>query len=239
MIVVMPMAGRGSRFSNEGYSIPKPLIEVLGVPMFVQAIKSIEGVPFSKLVLICLEEHEMAYNITGLIKQHLWHLNVQLICIPDITEGQLCTVMEAKVEFKDESLLVIASDSYIQGNLQSDLENLIDSDGIISVINLPGESWSFARTDETGRVVQVAEKERISDYASTGIYYFKDGNEFISIGTEMIAKNERVRGEFYIIPVYQKMITSGKLIRISKANQMWDMGTPENLQKFLNHFQNR
>jgi NDP-sugar pyrophosphorylase family protein len=239
MIVVMPMAGRGSRFSNEGYAIPKPLIEVLGVPMFVQALKSIEGVPFSKLVLICLEEHEKAYNISGLIKHHLGHLNVHLICIPDITEGQLCTVMEAKEEFKDDSLLVIASDSYIQGNLQSDLENLTDADGIISVIDLPGESWSFARTDDSGKVVQVAEKERISDHASTGIYYFKDGNEFISIGTEMKAKDERVRGEFYIIPVYQKMIAGGKLIRISEANQMWDMGTPENLQKFVNHFQNR
>jgi len=80
--------------------------------------------------------------------------------------------------------------------------------------------------------VEVAEKKRISDHASTGIYYFSDGKQLCELADAMIAADERTRGEFYVIPVYQKLINRGEKITLSFATEMWDMGTPEAKEKF-------
>ena len=100
---------------------------------------------------------------------------------------------------------------------------------------MPGDRWSFARTDESGRVVEVTEKVRISEHASTGIYYFANGHQLVAIADEMIAHNERTRGEFYVMPVYQKYFERGWRVEISEASAMWDMGTPEALETFRSH----
>ena len=110
-----------------------------------------------------------------------------------------------------------------------------DCSGIISVANMPGDHWSFARTDATGRVVEVAEKARISDYASTGLYYFAYGRQFVEVAEEMIRNREKMRGEYYVIPVYQNYIERGWRVEISMAKEMWDMGTPEALATFEQH----
>src|SRR5690606_27192673 len=105
--------------------------------------------------------------------------------------------------------------------------------GIISVADMPGDRWSFARTDENGRVVEVAEKVRISNQASTGLYYFASGRELLAVADEMIANGEKTRGEYYVMPVYQKYIARGRPVTVSPATAMWDMGTPEALATFL------
>ncbi len=98
---------------------------------------------------------------------------------------------------------------------------------IISVIKQDGNNWSFAKFDENNKVLEVAEKKRISEYASTGIYYFTLGSDFCEFAATVIKKNERVAGEFYIMLVYQYMLDIGKTVKVSFANQMWDMGNPE------------
>ncbi len=236
MIVVVPMAGRGSRFANNGYTTPKPFIEVLGQPMFIRALKSIEQVQYSKIVFVALKEHDEEYKLHLTLKQNNME-RAEVVCIDEVTEGQLCTVLAARKYFENgEDLLIMASDSYIASGIQADISNKSsDCKGIISVINLPGEQWSFAKTNELGDVTEVAEKVRISDHASTGIYYFADGKEFCATADAIIAGNERTRGEFYVIPVYQKMIDRGEKVTLSHAQEMWDMGTPDAKEKFENY----
>src|SRR2546423_530303 len=108
-------------------------------------------------------------------------------------------------------------------------QNDSDCAGLISVAALPGNQWSFAQTDEKGNVIQVAEKERISDFASTGLYYFSNGRVFVERAEEVISRDERTKNEFYVIPLYQKYIDRGEAIGISLAKQMFDMGNPEAL----------
>ncbi|MGK0136896.1 MAG: dTDP-glucose pyrophosphorylase [Algoriphagus sp.] len=234
MKVVVPMAGRGSRFANSLFSRPKPLIDVLGKPMFTWAIKSLNGMEYSEIIFIALKEHESQFGLRELMKKYV-KVPFQLVLIDEVTEGQLCTVLAAKsIISTDESLLVIASDTLIEGNLMSDLTTALeDVDGIISVFNLPGEQWSFAKFDSDGKVIEVAEKTRISDWASTGMYYFKSGAKLVEEAERLINNNERTRGEFYIMPLYQKLIDSGLNIRIAKAKSMRDMGTPETLAQFV------
>ena len=238
MIVVMPMAGRGSRFKNKGYEVPKPLIDVNGLPMFVQSLKSLNDLSFDLLVLIALQEHEDEFKISELLTQYLPDQKTELVLIPDVTEGQLCTVMVAEEYFKGKPLLIVASDTYILSEIGADVRKYQASDGLIQVMEMPGDAWSFAKVDEQEKVIEVAEKVRISEWASTGTYYFKDGSLFASFSNAMINAKEKTRGEYYIMPVYQKYIDEGYQINITKAIEMWDMGNPESLNKFLNKIKN-
>lgn len=231
MLLIIPMAGRGSRFSNVGYTTPKPLIEVAGKPMIYHAFKSVSQVNYRKVVFIALEEHEKQYQVHNLLKKEVIN-DFELILLDGVTEGQLCTVLKASPFFKeDEGLLIAASDSYIKSNIAEELKTS-KADGIISVIDLPGEKWSFAKTNELGQVIQVAEKERISNNASTGIYYFSNTLNFQEEAQKMISNKETTRGEYYVMPLYNKLIQNGKTILLSHAQEMWDMGTPEAKQNF-------
>ncbi len=238
MIVIIPMAGRGSRFSDRGYETPKPLIEVAGKPMFYWALQSLKGLPISRLVIVALQEHEEHYGLSSLFSQHCdLSVSPDFVFLPDVTEGQLCTIMAAENYFEyQKPLLIAASDTLVVSKLAEDIGSQPEkSAGLISVANLPGERWSFAKTDTEGKVFEVAEKVRISDYASTGIYFFSRCDVFRHYARQILDKQEKTKGEYYVIPVYQKMIDAGLWIGISQASEMWDMGTPEAKAAFEQH----
>ena len=236
MIVVVPMAGKGSRYSEKGYNMPKPLIKVAGKPMFLWALKSLEDIEYEKLIFIALKQHEQQYQISKSLNKYV-EKSFELVLIDEVTEGQLCTVLKAKEFFKmDDDLLIIASDSFIKSKIGNDIVNKDPyTKGIISVINLPGDKWSFAKVDKEGNVTEVAEKCRISDHASTGLYYFSNPGDFLSASDRIIQYKEKTKGEYYVIPVYQKLIEKKAKIKISIASEMWDMGTPEAKEIFENY----
>jgi UDP-N-acetylglucosamine diphosphorylase / glucose-1-phosphate thymidylyltransferase / UDP-N-acetylgalactosamine diphosphorylase / glucosamine-1-phosphate N-acetyltransferase / galactosamine-1-phosphate N-acetyltransferase len=236
MKIVIPMAGHGSRFINQGTRMPKPLIQVGGRPMIAWALESIANIQASQIIFIVLREHEERYKVTSMLRD-LVDTSLEVVLLDSVTEGQLCSVLAAR-EFiaTDEDILICSSDTNIVSDLWKDINNRsADCHGIISVADLPGNRWSFARTDKDGQVVEVAEKVRISNHASTGLYYFSHGRELVVVADEMISQNAKTRGEYYVIPVYQKFIERGWLVRTSVAEGMWDMGTPEALSKFEEH----
>ena len=231
MKVVVPMAGRGSRFANTAGTIPKPLISVMGRPMVSWALKSIENVPFSQIIFIALKEHDEKFQVRKVLTSAM-ERPFELLLLDGITEGQLCTVLEAKFHINtDEDLLIISSDTYVISDIGKHIgQRGRDCAGLISVASLPGNQWSFAQTDENGKVIRVAEKERISDFASTGLYYFSNGRIFVERAEEVVSRGERTKNEFYVIPLYQKYIDRGEVIGISPAKQLFDMGNPEALR---------
>jgi len=234
MKVIVPMAGRGSRFKNVGEMTPKPLIPVLGKPMLYWALKSIDGIEYSQLVFIALKEHEVNFGLKTLLHE-LYGNNVTLILIDEVTEGQLCTVLAAEEHLNSsEDILITSSDTFVKSKIGEHISRKADDcAGLISVANLPGDRWSFAKVDETGRVTEVAEKRRISNYASTGLYYFANGYDFLTEAKRIIENKEKTQGEYYVVPVYQKLIERGLKIEISLADEVYDMGTPESLRQSL------
>jgi dTDP-glucose pyrophosphorylase len=234
MKVIVPMAGRGSRFKNVGEMTPKPLIPVLGKPMLYWALKSIDGIEYSQLVFIALKEHEVNFGLKTLLHE-LYGNNVTLILIDEVTEGQLCTVLAAEEHLNSsEDILITSSDTFVKSKIGEHISRKADDcAGLISVANLPGDRWSFAKVDDTGRVVEVAEKRRISNYASTGLYYFANGYDFLTEAKRIIENKEKTQGEYYVIPVYQKFIERGLKVEISLADEVYDMGTPASLKQSI------
>lgn len=236
MIVVVPMAGRGSRFADRGVDTPKPLIEVRGRPMVAWALDGLRDVldVASRVVFVALRDHDERFGLRALLPS-VTGRPTDVVLLDGVTEGQLCTVLAAAPLLEPaEDVLVASCDTYVAPGIGRDIAaRRADCHGIISVVRAEGDRWSFARTDETGRVVQVAEKQRISDLASTGLYYFGRADELIETGNDMIARQEKTRGEYYVIPVYDKYIARGWRVDVSEAAEMHDMGTPDALRAFL------
>ena len=232
--IVMPMAGRGSRFAQVGIKTPKPMIDVRGRPMYAWATDSLPLELAGRVIFICLAEHLESNDLRRDIETRYARLRPIIIPLDKVTEGQACTVLEARPYIdNDEPVLIYNADTYCRTGLSQMLPTLPASvAGVLGVFNAPGDKWSFVRRDDSGRVVEAAEKKRISDWACTGLYHFSRGNEFVRYADAMIAANDRVNNEFYVAPVYNRMIADGLDIRVDVAREVWVLGTPEDLAYF-------
>jgi dTDP-glucose pyrophosphorylase len=234
MNIVMPMAGRGSRFAQIGIATPKPLIPVRGKPMYAWAT---DGLPLGRarrLIFICLAEHLTDLALAEDIKARYAQYDPAIIALDEVTEGQACTVLTARrLIDNDDPLLIFNADTYCPTTLDQSLRDFgAPVDGVLDVFRAEGDKWSFARADEQGRVVETAEKRRISPWATTGLYYFRRGSDFVQHATAMIAANERSNNEFYVAPVYNRLIAAGGDVRINPVEHVWVLGTPEDLAHF-------
>ncbi len=235
--IIIPMAGRGSRFANVGYKLPKPLIDVAGRPMIARVIENLRPQVPHRFIFLVLDEHLKKFDLASQLKS--W-AGPQTICVTvdQLTEGAACTVLLAQEYLSSGNDLMIAnSDQLIEDNI-SDYVNFSrvgDLSGTIMVFEDNDPKWSFARLNEKGNVVEVAEKKLISNLATVGIYYFRKGNDFIAAAKEMVRKDIRVNNEFYVCPVYNEMINLNQRITTWKIEKqtMHGIGTPEDLKIYV------
>jgi HAD superfamily hydrolase (TIGR01509 family) len=234
--VLIPMAGAGSRFKQQGYKLPKPLIDVNGKPMIQWVVENLNMK--ANFVFVVQKSHYEEYNL-GIILP-LIAPGCKIVQTEGLTEGAACTTLLAKEYINNSDHLLIAnSDQFVEWDSCDFMYHMISHDadgGILSFIDSTlNPKWSFAKLNSDGNVVEVAEKKPISDIATVGIYYFKRGNEYVKFTEQMISKNIRVNNEFYICPVYNEYVSDNKKIKTKNCNKMWGLGTPEDLQYFLSH----
>jgi dTDP-glucose pyrophosphorylase len=235
MNVLIPMAGAGSRFAAAGYTFPKPLIEVRGKPMIQVVVENLNVE--AHFIFIVQKEHYEKYNLKQLL--NLIAPGCDIIQVDGITEGAACTTLLAKELINNgEPLLMANSDQFVEWNSNECLYAFTADtiDGGIVTFEATHPKWSFAKLDENGFVSEVAEKKPISNIATVGIYYWKQGSDYVKYAEQMIQKNIRVNNEFYVCPVFNEAISDGKKIRTKHIERMWGIGTPEDLNYFLeNH----
>lgn len=230
--IVIPCAGLGSRFKNAGFKLPKPLIDVNGKPMIQQVVENIniDG----NYIFLVQREHYITYNLGILLP--LIAPKCQIIQVDGLTQGSACTTLLAKELINnDDHLLIANSDQFVEWSSSDFMYHMSSSevDGGILTFQDSNPKWSFAKLDEYEFVTEVAEKKPISNIATVGIYYFNKGKEYVSCAEEMIKKNIRTSGEFYVCPVYNEMIKSNKKIKTFNCDKMWGLGTPEDYNIFL------
>ncbi len=239
--ILIPMAGRGSRFADAGYAFPKPLIDVKGKTMIEVVVNNLRPQGDHKFIFICQREHYEKYDLYNILKNATQD-KFEIIQINGVTEGAACTALLAKRFIdNDDELLIANSDQYIETNINDFLKDARDGDwdGSIMTFEATHPKWSYARVDASGRVMEVAEKRVISPHATVGIYYWKKGSDFVEEAQSMIQKNIRHNNEFYVCPVYNEMILAGKRAGIHeiRQEQMHGLGTPEDLTLFLKKLQ--
>jgi dTDP-glucose pyrophosphorylase len=236
--IVIPMAGRGSRFANAGFTTPKPLIPVGGRPMIQWVIDNVRPSRAHRFTFICLQEHLDQYPE---VPRELRRIcpGCEIVPVAAVTEGAACTVLLSR-KFIDSAdpLMIANSDQIVE----------LDINGYLAAADAPGVAglimtfwadhpkWSYCRMRADGTVSEVVEKQVVSNDATVGIYNFRHGRDFVRAADAMIAANLRVNNEFYVAPTYNQIIAEGgKIITMKtgrEGNGMHGVGTPEDLEKF-------
>ena len=238
MNILIPMAGRGSRFKESGYTDSKPFIDVNGKPMIQRVIENL-NIEFDsnyEFVIICLQEDYDRYDFS-IFDDIIGHEEWKVICLPDVTEGAAQTILEASGYIDNNiPLLTLNSDQMIDYNPEETFKRFEKFDGGIPCFYGKGPDWSYAKIDDDGLVTKVAEKVQISNDATAGYYYWKRGSDFVKYAEQMIEHNDRSNGEFYVAPVYNWAIEDGKKFKISYVDKVYELGTPEYLENYL-HFE--
>ena len=235
--VVIPMAGAGSRFAKAGYTKPKPFIDVLGKPMICHVLDNLNMDDVKFILLVRQEHYESEQETILWIREHY---NVEYVIISKLTEGAACTVLHAHRLINNNMPLLIAnSDQIVDMNIADYIEDcnnrMLDGSILCFTDTTACDSYSFAKTNESGIVAEVREKQPISTHATVGIYYFSRGKSFVEAAIDMIVRNERVNNEFYVAPVYNYAIAKGEKYGIYNIDfsQMHGTGTPDDLNKYI------
>lgn len=231
MKILIPMAGEGSRFAKEGYKLPKPLIDVEGKPMIQRVVENLQH--FNADFIFLVRSSHLENNHLEELLQTITNNRCEIVPVDRLTEGAACTVLLAKDLINTSTSLLIANaDQIIEYNGAEFMHASLDSD-VVWTFNASNPKWSFVRLGNNGQVVEVAEKNPISDIATCGVYYWQEGRAFVQCAEEMISRNIRVNSEFYICPVYNIGIEQGRKIVPFFVNKMWGLGTPEDLEEYL------
>jgi HAD superfamily hydrolase (TIGR01509 family) len=233
--ILIPMAGAGSRFQQAGYTFPKPLIEINSKPMIQVVVENLNI--DANYIYVVQKSHREKYNLDTML--NLITPGCKIVEVDVLTEGAACTSLLAKEYINNESPLFFAnSDQFVEWDSNEFMYKMQESncDGGIVTFKSTHPKWSFAKIDGNGFVTEVAEKNPISDNATVGFYYWKNGSDFVKYAEQMIERNIRVNNEFYVCPVFNQAIEDSKKIRIFESGKMWGLGTPEDLKFYLENY---
>lgn len=234
MNIVIPLAGKDPILEKAG--LFKPLIDIGGRPLIIRCTESFPDLfnpGKNRMVFIVLQEHERKFSVSARLKALYTGSEVRVV--PQLTEGAAATVLSVKeIIDSPEELAIYLADIYFQADLYSNIqrcrkENLA---GFIPCFPSSNKKYSYAVQGKDGFVSKVAEKEVISSNASAGFYFFSHGSDFVQAADEMIRKDIRVNGLFYICPVYNQLLPMKKKVLLAQANYLFGLGNVAEIKAF-------
>ncbi len=235
--IVIPMAGAGRSFERAGYTFPKPLADVLGKPMVQWVVENMNAE--AQYIFVVLREHYEKYNLQYLL--NLIAPGCFIVQLAQPTQGAALSVLAAE-EFISgpDPLAIVNCDQLLEWNSNEFFYAMSadECDGGLVTFTSTHPKWSYVKTADSGLVTEAAEKKPISNQATAGIYYFARGDQYLQHTRDMIAAKISTNGEYFVCPVYNQYVRTGARIRAFPINKMWSFSTPEDLEFFLQHYDN-
>lgn len=235
--IVITMGGLGSRFRQKGFNVPKYMIKAKGKTLFEWSIISLQGYKdiVNQYIFIALKDNNT--DVESFIKKELQRLNIanyHIIVLNELTDGQATTAMIAQKYWeKDNGLLIYNIDTYVEEGEMNAKD--LKGDGFIPCFKAEGNHWSFVKLNDKGEVIEIKEKERISDNCTLGAYYFSSCELYKNLYEEFYGDKE-FKKEKYVAPLYNYLLHKGGEIYISDipSEKVHVLGTPEELEQFIN-----
>lgn len=234
--LLVPLAGRGQRFVDEGYVVPKYMITARDKHLIDWALSSI-NTDECNLIFCLRQDHISNFGVDEIFRKKFGN-DIKIVVIDKITDGSVSTCLLAKEHINNElPLYIYTVDVHFQPIF---VPSEMKSDGHVLTFKSNNPAYSYVKTGDDGYGLLTAEKEVVSNNACVGVYGFKTGRMFVQYAEIMIARNLRTRNEFYITPLYNLMIADGLKVTIEEVSDMFIMGTPEEYKFFttrvLNYF---
>ncbi|MBC2689520.1 MULTISPECIES: glycosyltransferase family 2 protein [Pseudomonas] len=236
-MIIITMAGASSRFFRAGYNIPKYQLEINGKSVFKYSVESFSNYFKTENFIFVIRD---IYNTREFIEREVQELGIseyKILTLEGETRGQAETAYLATTQYTDDFPIYIFNIDTFRHNYIKP-EFIDDCDGYLEVFRADGEHWSFILADSHGNVCRTTEKDRISDLCSDGLYYFKSKKDFEAVFKDALEHGKSVKGELYIAPLYNELISRGKIIKYAEISldQIDFCGTPEEYEILLNKF---
>jgi len=228
--LLIPMVGRGQRFRDEGFTLPKQLIQVGHQQMIDWSMSCIKTEECNQIFVI--RRDTVDNNKMDDVLRSKFGDDIAIVIAEEETEGTVCSCLLAEEYIDNDLPLSITTlDMYFEPHF--DPSKVVDSDGVVLTFDADNPAYSYSKLGDDGYVIRTAEKEVISNHAHAGLYHFAKGSDFVRLSKEMIEKNIRVKNEFYVAPLYNLFIEEGMKISIQPIDRLWSMGTPDERRYFL------
>ena len=254
MKILIPMAGEGSRFKEQGYMISKPCIPTYDrksgnkIPMVVCATKDLPELdPAGENILYIDRDFHHQDGTENAIKKHF--PKAKFITVNRLTEGQACTCLLAEDEIdNEEELLIAGCDNGMEMNLRKFFKKKNDTDMLVftyrhnqAVLKNPN-AYGWVIVDETGNIKKMSVKKPISntpmeDHAVVATFWFRKGSIFVEAAKRMIAENDRINGEFYVDQVVNHVLELGYRAKVYEIERYIGCGTPEDYENYQKTFE--
>jgi len=238
MNVIIPIGGMGKRFSDEGYLVPKPLINILGEPMICNVIDNLKLEIDDKLIIIYNSELEN-YNFSSIIKKK--YNSVILIELLFQTDGAIETILyglnnilKTNSELLDNQCVLLDCDVIYNVDLLNKIRNSNNKNLVVCFNddNL-NPIYSYVKVDDLNNIIEIKEKNKISNYANSGCYCFENGNILKNNCEYIISNNIRQKNEYYISGLIEIMLPINIFNIIIINNDDFDcVGTPSQLKLY-------
>ena len=227
--ILMPMGGLGKRFQDEGYTTPKPMIDVDGMPMFLRALESFPTNWNIDHAFVIRKEQEELYNLRSLIENVCPKGKVAILDHNTRGPTETCFAAESLI---DPNKPIIIADCDIRFHSQ-EYVSFIESesfDGVLVGFDSTDPRYSYAELDSTGRVLRTAEKNPISNHALLGGYYFSSANLFFQLAHRFVDSELPAHlKEYFLSHLYNLLLSQGGTIAFANTDYFDCWGTPEEL----------
>ncbi len=236
MNIIITMAGMGQRFYDAGYDKPKFMLEAGGKSLFELSMLSLtDFYPKAENWVFIVRKECDAINFIKSECKKLGIENIKIIELDYLTDGQATTCLLGLEECDESKEIVIYNiDTYVREGAMKVAD--VKGDGFIPCFKAEGEHWSFVKVDENNKATDIAEKRKISDNCTLGLYYFSSGKLYKEIYEDYYSHEENlVKGEKYVAPLYNYMVEKGMDVYISDVdvNDVFVLGTPKEYEDYL------
>jgi RpiB/LacA/LacB family sugar-phosphate isomerase len=232
--LLIPMAGRGQRFLDAGYKVPKQFMRI-GKKQLIDISTDCFNSADCNLIFVVRDDQISNFNVDKILKSKYGE-DIKIVVTDGLTDGSVssCLLAEGYIN-NDIPLFIHTLDIEFSPAVEPKQICETGCDGMLLTFKSNSSNYSYAKLDVAGDVMSTAEKKVISDQACVGIYYFKSGKVFCENAREMISKNLRTNNEFYISPLYNLLIEKGLTIKTHPVEKMHIFGTPKEFEFYKNN----
>ena len=237
MNIIIPLGGKGERFKNNGYDLPKPLIKIFEKEMIFYVLDNLKINKEDKIFIIYYNLHQ--YNFENIILKKYSY--IEFIQLEKQTKGASETIMEGLQKIKqmtnNKKCLLLDCDTFYTENI-IEMYNNINYNAIFYTNNIETNPiYSYILIDENNNVKNITEKVKISNNANTGIYCFNDIEELHYYSKYIVDNDINFNNECYTSCIIKEMINNNKVFKAIKLNNenVFNLGTPLQLTTYINN----
>lgn len=234
--LIMPMGGAGSRFFNNGFVMPKPLIEINGKPFLYWATKSItQYVKNCDITFVVLKNHIKEFGIDKVINKYFPEAQIVSVDSSEVSGGPVMTCLAGVRNISDNNPIIFndCDHMFCSSAFNSAINSGdIKSDGALLTFKSNEPQFSYVCFDDNGKIYKTAEKKVVSNQAICGAYYVKNAEIFKNSAIQYLKECEY--SEFFVSGVYNVMCKNNMVVDYFEVDFHVPFGTPIEYEKAKN-----